>query len=84
MAGLPLLAPLRGLVVLCAAARDQLARVAASVAAYYLTSAAPPASPSSFSSWMARVVVGALEGYRDRGLPGISPHLDYRRYYTVD
>lgn len=84
MAGLPLLGPLRGLVVLCAAARDQLARVAASVAAYYLTSAAPPASPSSFSSWMARVVVGALEGYRDRGLPGISPHLDYRRYYTVD
>eukprot|EP00752_Nemacystus_decipiens_P005261 g4773.t1 len=83
MAGLPLLAPLRGLVVLCVVARDQVARVAASLAADYLSSAGPPSSPPSYSFWMARVVVGALEGYRDRGLPGISPHLDYRRYPTL-
>eukprot|EP00903_Cladosiphon_okamuranus_P009097 g8695.t1 len=86
MAGLPLLAPLRGLMVLCAAARDQAARLAASLAADYLSlssSAGTQSSPSSHASWMARVVVGALERYRDRGLPGISPHLDYRRYPTL-
>lgn len=79
MVGLPLLAPLRCLLALCGLARDQTARVAASLAADYLLSAEPPSSPSSYSAWIARVVVGALEGYRDRGLPGISPHLDYRR-----
>ncbi len=76
MAGLPLLSPLRGLVAVCGFARDQAARAAAALASHYLSATLPPSPPSPR---LARAVVGALEGYRDRGLPGISPRLDYRR-----
>lgn len=66
MAGLPLLSPLRGFLAVCGFARDLAARTAA------VAAESAGLAPSS----AVRVV---LEGYRDRGLPGISPHLDYRR-----
>ncbi|CAM9476068.1 unnamed protein product [Ectocarpus sp. 13 AM-2016] len=72
LAGLPLLSPLRGLAAALGFLRDRAARVAAGLAASESWGLAP-----------ASTVRVALEGYRDRGLPGISPHLDYRRYPTL-
>ncbi|CAN0419763.1 unnamed protein product, partial [Ectocarpus sp. 8 AP-2014] len=68
LAGLPLLSPLRGLAAAFGFLRDRAARAAAGLAASESWGLAP-----------ASTVRVALEGYRDRGLPGISPHLDYRR-----
>ncbi|CAN0536434.1 unnamed protein product, partial [Laminaria digitata] len=64
MVGLPTLTPLRAFLAACELARSQ--AVIAMVAA-----AAMFGFPSP--------VQVTLEGYRDRGLPGVSPHLDYRR-----
>ncbi|CAN0396421.1 unnamed protein product, partial [Ectocarpus sp. 12 AP-2014] len=72
LAGLPLLSPLRGLVAALGFLRDRAARAAAGLAASETWGLAP-----------ASTMRVALEGYRDRGLPGISPHLDYRRYPTL-
>ncbi|CAM9201641.1 unnamed protein product [Ectocarpus sp. 6 AP-2014] len=72
LAGLPLLSPLRGLAAAFGFLRDRAARAAAGLAASESWGLAP-----------ASTVRVALEGYRDRGLPGISPHLDYRRYPTL-
>ncbi|CAM9753506.1 unnamed protein product, partial [Ectocarpus fasciculatus] len=68
LAGLPLLSPLRGLAAAFGFLRDRAASAAAGLAASESWGLAP-----------ASTVRVALEGYRDRGLPGISPHLDYRR-----
>ncbi|CAM9974262.1 unnamed protein product, partial [Hapterophycus canaliculatus] len=70
MAGLPLVLPFRGLLAACGFIGGLAARTAAAAAA------AAGLAPSS-------AVRVALEGYRDRGLPGVSPHLDYRRYPTL-
>ena len=64
MVGLPLLSPFRGLLVACEFARRQLSKAMAALAVKF-------GLPSP--------VQASLEGYRDRGLPGISPYLDYRR-----
>eukprot|EP00904_Undaria_pinnatifida_P001405 jgi/Undpi1/11265/HiC_scaffold_30.g13563.m1 len=68
MVGLPLLSPFRGLLVACEFARRQLSKAMAALAVKF-------GLPSP--------VQASLEGYRDRGLPGISPYLDYRRYPTL-
>ncbi|CAB1098854.1 unnamed protein product [Ectocarpus sp. CCAP 1310/34] len=72
LAGLPLLSPLRGLAAAFGFLRDWAARAAAGLAA-----------SESWGLTPASTVRVALEDYRDRGLPGISPHLDYRRYPTL-
>lgn len=64
MAGLPTLTPLRGFLAACDFARSQAAE-------FVVAAAATCGLPSP--------VQATLEGYRDRGLPGVSPHLDYRR-----
>lgn len=64
LAGLAVVAPVRGILTIFWFIRDRAAEAAEAAATRF-------GLPSPL-----RV---ALEGYRDRGLAGISPHLDYRR-----